>query len=111
MNIAEMRSRIVIYPMLQTVDEYGSVVTTQFPTPIGDFWAKVEDRNSGSNYSQLQQLTTFDYKITIRDSTMLNVNTDCFVRWNNKQLKIEGIERKDEGKRRFLILRCSTIGS
>lgn len=110
MDIAQMRSRIIIYPMLQTVDEFGSVVTTQFPTPIGDFWAKVEDTSSGSNYNHLQQLTTFNYKITIRDSTSVTITTDCFVRWNNKQLKIEGIERKDEGKRRFLILRCSEIG-
>lgn len=105
-----MRSRITIYPIQQVTDGYGSVITSPSPTPLGSFWAKVEDRSSGSNYSHNQQLTQYDYKITIRDSKSFALTTNFFINWNSNQLKIEGIERKDEGKKRFLILRCSKIG-
>lgn len=109
MNIGELRLRVDIFQIVQGTDDFGGVDTIESLPPIGSFWAKIEDRSSVSNYARNQQLTASEYKITIRDS-LLPINTSCFVKWGNKQLKIEGIEKQAEGKHHWLILRCSNVG-
>jgi head-tail adaptor len=109
MNIGELRQRIDIYEIIQGIDDFGGLDTFDSPVPLGSFWAKIEDRSSASNYGRNQQLTVSEYKITIRDGK-LPITTSCFVKWGNLQLKIEGIEKKAEGKHHWLILRCSNVG-
>jgi SPP1 family predicted phage head-tail adaptor len=109
MNIGELRLRVDIYQIVQGTDDFGGVDTIENLNPLGSFWAKIEDRSSASNYARNQQLTVSEYKITIRDAK-LPITTSCFVKWEQKQLKIEGIEKQAEGKHHWLILRCSNVG-
>lgn len=109
MNIGEFRSRIRVLLLTQTKDEFGGV-TTDENTLLGEFWAKVESRGSSANYTHNQQLMTYDYTITIRYQAEAPIAIGYVVTYGAKRLKINSIETKDEGNKKFTVLRCSNIG-
>ena len=71
--------------------------------------AKVEDRNGFPVTTQEQQVWNYDYKITVRHERTRVIKSNQTISFDDKTLAINSVSFENEGKRRYAILRCTTI--
>lgn len=99
--IGEMRNRVTLKKYITTQDEGGGNVHELDENYA--VWAKVEDKRGSSSFNK-QQEWNYDYKVTIRNR---NIDESYIVEYNDLQLAIKSLSVQEEGRKRFLILRCN----
>jgi SPP1 family predicted phage head-tail adaptor len=102
-----MRNHIVIKQYTSTQDQGGgpqSVLANTYTV-----WARVENRNGGSQSTEGQLQWNYDYRITIRYDKLKAIKQNDQVEYDGKTLLINSLQIEDEGKKTYLNLRCSTL--
>ncbi len=105
--IGEMRNHITIKQYTSAQDDGGgsnSVLANTYSV-----WAKVENRNGSFITTNNQLQHPYDYKITIRYDKLKAIKDKDSVEYDGKVLAIQGLQVVDEGKKSYLVLRCSTL--
>ena len=69
-------------------------------------WAKVEDRTGTVNKANGREWN-YDYKITVRYEPSMNYYSTDFVEFGGMKMSVREVSFNKEGKRKFVILRCS----
>ena len=72
-------------------------------------WAKVENRTGSTQTGKGQIQWQYDYRITIRYDRNRNIKQNDEVVYDGKKLMIQNVQITDEGRKEFLVLRCSTL--
>lgn len=111
-TIGEMRSRVTINNIVYSQDEYGGSNPVLVGGP-GNLWAKVEYSSGGvGNFAGEQQWTqglkvwvryTENLKIVMKNQ-VLTINEQS----GDRRYIIESTEVLGYGKKRFMLIRCST---
>lgn len=102
-----MRNHITIKQYTSTQDVGGG--SQSVPGNTYSVWAKIENRNGANQSIEGQVQWNYDYRITIRYDKLKAIKERDQVQYDNKTLLINALQIEDEGKKSFLILRCSTI--
>ncbi len=105
--IGEMRNHITIKQYTSTQDVGGGSQPVLANTYT--VWAKVENRNGASQSTEGQVQWNYDYRITIRYDKLKAIKQNDQVEYDGKTLLINSLQIQDEGKKSYLILRCSTL--
>lgn len=108
MSIGQFNVRITIKPFASAVQDEGGGLTASDDDSYS-MWAQVEDDRSGFPFTgEEQQIWNYDYRFRVRYEKTRIIKSNYFVEFDNKTLKINSVSFKEEGKRRYSILRCST---
>ena len=107
--IGKMNSRVTVNNYTNSTDAGGGVTKTKVVLFI--LWAEVENRTGQVNYTEGQRAADYDYKIKVRYYTSNTVLDRYTLTYNGLELRINSVQKVDEGKLSFLILRCSLHGS
>lgn len=105
--IGEMRNHITIKQYTSTQGAAGgsqSVLANTYSV-----WAKVENRSGSTQTTNGQTQWNYDYKITIRYDKLKSIKQNDQAEYDGKTLLIQSMQIQDEGKKSFLVLRCSTL--
>lgn len=85
------KNKIDIQFQTNTVDEYGSPITTW--TSLGTFWAIIEPKTVTEILERGQLIAKVTHKITIRFNS--EVNPSCKIVFNSREFNILGIKKLD----------------
>lgn len=105
--IGELNRRITIKTSTTIQDAGGGSSLDE--TDSYTMWAKVDDRNGFPVTTQEQQVWNYDYKITVRHERSRVIKSNQTISFDGKTLAINSVSFENEGKRRYTILRCSTV--
>jgi len=105
--IGEMRNHIIINQYTTTESDSGG--TSSVLSATHNLWAKVENRSGSIQTGNGQIQWQYDYKITIRFDRLKAIKQNDEVVYDGKKLLIQSVQNIDEGKKFYLVLRCSTI--
>ena len=104
--IGKMRNRITLNKWASSIDAGGGV-SKGSATKTMTVWADVENRTGSIQTTNDQRQWAYDYKVTVRYT--IDITQDMTITHDNKQLQINSMQKLDEGRNLFLVLRCSTI--
>lgn len=104
--IGELNSRITIKTWSSEQDETGAPV--KLLAASYNIWAKIESRSGHLYVGQEQPLWNYDYKISFRYEKSRSVASNSTIDYDNKRLAINSISFEIEGKRFWVVARCST---
>lgn len=102
--IGAMRNKITFSVWTNTKDAGGGLVPSVSST--FEVWANIEARSGFMQTGNDQRQWPYDYKITVRFDT--RVNEKLTISHSGKDLQIGSMQIQEEGKNKFLVLRCST---
>ena len=109
MVAGELNSRVTFKTKGAAVKDAGGGWSKAIESSF-TLWAKVENRTGQANYSEGQRQADYDYKITVRNYASKTITTATVAEFQLKDLRINSVQNVDEGKNRWLILRCSMHG-
>ena len=107
--VGKLNTRITIETNTGTKDSGGGV--SYAASILYTCWANVENRTGQASFFEGQRAESYDYKITIRQYDAFTVTTKNTVIYQLKKLKINSVQVVNEGKKSYLILRCTKHGS
>lgn len=96
-----------------TLKSWGSVQDTEdgglSDTELSSYtiWAKVEDMGGAVNSSQGPRIWNYDFQITFRYEKSRAVSEGMTIDYDGKRLTINSIVYKNEGKKDYVVTRCS----
>lgn len=104
--IGKLNTRITIKNSGFTIDEAGG------PSDLNndegyELWAKVDARDGRLMTNEKQVQWSYNYKVTFRYERSRIVTSDMVISYDGKDLKINSISYENEGKRKFVVARCS----
>lgn len=105
--IGEMRSQITLRRWAYQQDEAGG--SEKVLTATWSVRAKVEDRSGTIVNPQSQDQWKYDYRISFYYEPSRIVISNDTIDYDGKRLRINSLSIKEEGMRREVIARCSTI--
>lgn len=105
--IGEMNRRITFRSWGSTQDEGGGAIALLLLSYT--IWAKVEPRSGQFFSGEQQQLWTYDYKITCRYEKSRVISSNFTIDYDGKRLSINSVSFEQEGNRKNVVLRCSTV--
>lgn len=99
----DLNQRVAIKAQSVTTDTSG-MITEAFTTTTATVWAEVIADSAGERGagSQVEQART--YTVRIRHRT--DVAATARLTWGSLTLKVLGMKNSDEGRKRFLLLKC-----
>lgn len=102
-----MRNHIVVNQYTTIETDTGG--TNSVLSASHSVWAKVENRNGTMQTGNGQMQWNYDYKITIRFDRLKAIKQNDEVVYDSKKLLIQSVQNVDEGRKNYLVLRCTTI--
>ena len=72
-------------------------------------YAKIESRSGSVGIDRSERTWNYTYKITIGYDPLNKERSGDIVTYDTYKLQIREVSFQDEGKRRLVILRCSTV--
>ena len=106
--VGNLNTRITINVLATTKDAGGGVgksVSLSYSV-----WAAIENRTGQANFSNGQRQVDYDYKITIRSHASRTVTTANTITYQGKNLKPISVQKVDEGKNSWLIIKAQLHG-
>ena len=105
MTIGKSNEKVDIITYTHTKSEVGTPVITE--SDRKQFWANVENRTGHVTYDKNAALNLYDYRITIEYYPSWEMTNDKKVEYKGKLLNVISFSILDEGKRKFIVIRCN----
>lgn len=115
--IGDMNRRLTVRRWGSTTDEGGG--TSAIEISNWTVWANVENKDSSSkgfgrgsgaaSNDQNQRQWAYSYKVILRYEISRPLLVMDTFDYDNKRLTVESLSIEDEGNRKFVIARCSTV--
>jgi len=102
-----MRNHIIVNQYTTTESDAGG--TSSVLAASYNIWSKVENRSGSTQTGNGQLQWQYDYKITIRYDRLKAIKQNDEVVYDAKKLLIQSVQIIDEGRKNFLVLRCTTL--
>lgn len=106
--VGNLNTRITINVLATTKDAGGGVgksVSLSYSV-----WANVKNRTGQANFSNGQRQVDYDYEIEIRSHASRTVTTANTITYQGKNLKPISVQKVDEGKNSWLIIKAQLHG-
>lgn len=109
--VGQLNERIKIKSFTKSQDAGGGTTSVIDTNATFELWAKVENRTGQASFTEGQRADSYDYKIKVRFYKTKTIDTKNIVEYKEKDYAIISTQPLDEGKQKFIIIRCTKRGS
>lgn len=85
-------------------DEYGGL--TEGAATEYEMWAEVKDRSGFPVLNEQQHIWNYDVRVKVRYEASRLIKSNYYVQYEGANYSIKEVVAENEGKKRFVILRC-----
>ncbi len=105
--IGKMNRLITLNEWASVKDAGGGISKSTNPATTFKVWARVENRSGFIQTDRNQRQWPYDYKVTVWHDA--RINEKLTITYDGKDLQINSLQIIDEGNKKQMILRCSSI--
>lgn len=107
--IGKLDRRITIKHFTESENSIGSVVLT--PDTSKEIWANVKAKSGVPYFGEGSKEFNYDYEIKFRWEQSRPVYENDLIVYENKELAIKSLIIQEEGNKKYIISKCSTLTS